>query len=79
MEALLAALPAMEVEQASKGTQQSNMKQMVQDEEFAKLRQDARKQLDGTPWEFFVDNENEAAILEATITSGQLSVVVRRC
>ena len=71
MEALIAALPAMEAEQAKRGTQQSNLKQMVQDDELAKAREDAREHLNGTPWSFFL--ENEAAILEATIASGQLS------
>ena len=71
MEMIIASLPAMEEEQAQRGTQKSSLKQMVQDDEFAKARQDAKRQLHGTSWEFFV--ENREAILDATISSGQLS------
>ena len=44
---------------------------MVQDDEVSNAKQDARKMLDGITWEFFW--ENQAAILESTIASGQLS------
>lgn len=73
MELLLAKLPALSDEQIKNSDSgiQSSLKQMVQDDEFAKARRDARKQLDGTSWEFFA--ENQAAILEATIAGGQLS------
>lgn len=73
MELIISKLPALDAEQVknSDAGLQSSLKQMVQDDEFAKARRDARQQLDGTSWEFFVQNAD--AILEATIAGGQLS------
>ena len=73
MELIISKLPALDEEtlKNSPAGAHSSLKQMVQDDEFAKARRDARQQLDGTSWEFFV--ENQAAILDATIQSGQLS------
>ena len=70
MELIISKLPALDAEQVSGGKLASSLKQMVQDDEFAKARQNAKKQLDGTSWEFFL--ENEEAILEATLAGGQL-------
>ena len=74
MEDLIKKLPALDAEQLTNSPAgiQSNLEQMVQDDEVAKAKQDARKMLDGTTWEFFW--ENQAAILESTIASGQLMV-----
>ncbi|KAL7457245.1 hypothetical protein ACHAWC_008763 [Mediolabrus comicus] len=58
MELIISKLPALEAEQAAGN-------------EFAKAKHNAKKQLDGTSWEFFVENQD--AILEATIAGGQLS------
>mmetsp|Transcript_15375 Transcript_15375/g.18484 ORF Transcript_15375/g.18484 Transcript_15375/m.18484 type:complete len:179 (+) Transcript_15375:148-684(+) len=73
MATIISKLPALEQEQLlnSPAGLKSSLKQMVQDDEFARARQDAKQQLGGVSWEFFV--ENEAAILEATIAGGQLS------
>lgn len=54
---------------------QSSIKLMIQDDEIAKAKHNARQMLDdknlGDSWKFFLDNE--AQILEATIQSGQLT------
>ncbi|EJK68314.1 hypothetical protein THAOC_10518 [Thalassiosira oceanica] len=73
MELLLSKLPAVDAEQLknSPGGTRSSLKQMVQDDEFAKAREDAKQTLGGTPWDLFVENSD--AILEATIASGQIS------
>lgn len=74
MEDLLKKLPALDAEQLKNspgGNVHSSIQQMVHDDEIAKAKQDARKMLDGTTWEFFW--ENQEAILESTIASGQLS------
>ena len=73
MELLLSKLPAVDAEQLknSPGGMRSSLKQMVQDDEFAKARTDAKQSLGGTPWSLFVENSD--AILEATIASGQIS------
>ena len=70
MELIISKLPALDAEQVAGGKLASDLKQMVQDDQVAKARQNAKKQLDGTSWEFFL--ENEEAILEATIAGGQL-------
>ncbi|KAL7434244.1 hypothetical protein ACHAXM_003963 [Skeletonema potamos] len=70
MELIISKLPALDAEQVDGGKQASSLKQMVQGDEFAKARQDAKRKLDGTSWEFFL--ENQEAILEATIAGGQL-------
>ena len=74
MEYLISKLPELSNEQLANsvdGKTASSLKHLVQDDEFAKARQDAKRQLDGMSWEFFV--QNEAAILEATLAGGQLS------
>mmetsp|Transcript_31978 Transcript_31978/g.54572 ORF Transcript_31978/g.54572 Transcript_31978/m.54572 type:complete len:181 (+) Transcript_31978:74-616(+) len=71
MELIISKLPALTEEQVAGGKLKSSLKQMIQDDEFARARQDAKRQIGGTKWEFFL--ENEEAILEATIASGQLS------
>lgn len=73
MELIVSTLPALDEEtlKNSPAGVHSSLKQMIQDDEFAKAKNDARQQLDGVSWEFFV--ENQAAILDATIQSGQLS------
>jgi len=73
MEELLDKLSALDVEQLenSPGGTHSSIQQMIQDDEVATAKRDARKMLDGTTWEFFW--ENQEAILESTIASGQLS------
>jgi hypothetical protein len=73
MESLVSKLPALHEEQLRNSPDgvASSLNQMVKDDELAKARADARRQLDGTSWEFFV--ENRAAILDATIAGGQLS------
>jgi len=48
-----------------------SLKQMVQDDEIAKAKREAARQLDGSNWESFW--EMQAQILEATLESGQLS------
>jgi hypothetical protein len=70
---IISRLPALDAEQVknSPGGLQSTLKQMIADDEFAKARRDARQQLGGVSWDFFV--ENHKAILEATIEGGQLS------
>ncbi|KAL7533208.1 hypothetical protein ACHAXR_005105 [Thalassiosira sp. AJA248-18] len=73
MELIVSKLPALDAElikNSKDGKTASSLKQMAQDDEFAKARHDARSQLDGTSWDFFVANQD--AILEATIASGQL-------
>ncbi|KAL3911519.1 MAG: hypothetical protein SGARI_001608 [Bacillariaceae sp.] len=67
MELLISKLPALEKEQVSS---KSNLKELVHDDELAKARQDAKQQMGGTSWEFFL--ENQEVILEATIAGGQL-------
>jgi hypothetical protein len=69
MELIISKLPALEAEQVSGS--ESNLKKLIQEDEFAKAKHNAKKQLDGTSWEFFVENQD--AILEATIAGGQLS------
>ena len=49
----------------------SSLKQMIHDDELAKAKQQAQKQLDGMTWESFW--ASQAEILEATVASGQLS------
>ena len=73
MELIISKLPALDEEtlKNSPAGVHSSLKQMIQDDEFARAQRDARQQLDGVSWEFFV--ENRAAILDATIQSGQLS------
>lgn len=73
MEYLIKQLPALDAEhlKTSPAGMHSNLEQMVQDDEVAKAKKDARQILDGTTWEFFW--VNQAAILENTIASGQLS------
>ena len=73
MEFIISKLPALDEEtlKNSPAGVHSSLKQMIQDDEFAKAQRDARQQLDGVSWEFFV--ENRAAILDATIQSGRLS------
>jgi len=73
MELIISKLPALDEEtlKNSPAGVHSSLKQMIQDDEFAKAQRDARQQLGGVSWEFFV--ENQAAILDATIQSGQLS------
>mmetsp|Transcript_4295 Transcript_4295/g.12119 ORF Transcript_4295/g.12119 Transcript_4295/m.12119 type:complete len:187 (-) Transcript_4295:220-780(-) len=73
MELIISKLPALDEEMLknSPAGAHSSLKQMIQDDEFAKAQKDARQQLDGVSWEFFL--ENQAAILDATIQSGQLS------
>lgn len=71
MELIIAKLPALEEEQLERSELASTLKQMVSDDEVRKARATARKHLDGTSWEFFV--ENQAAILETTVASGKLS------
>lgn len=74
MEFIISKLPAVEREQIKNspgGRTSSTLKQMVHDDEVAKAKQNARRQLDGTTWETFW--ENQEAILEATIQGGQLS------
>ena len=56
---------------ASPGGIHSSIQQMIKDDEIAKAKQDAAKMLDGTSWKDFWSNE--AAILDSTIASGQLS------
>ncbi len=70
MELIISKLPALEAEQVADGKLASSLKQMVQDDELAKARQNAKKQMGGVSWEYFL--ENEEAILEATIAGGQL-------
>mmetsp|Transcript_25494 Transcript_25494/g.40026 ORF Transcript_25494/g.40026 Transcript_25494/m.40026 type:complete len:182 (-) Transcript_25494:120-665(-) len=72
MELIISKLPALEAEQVADGDGKlaSSLKQMVQDDELAKARQNAKKQMGGVSWKFFL--ENEEAILEATIAGGQL-------
>ena len=70
---LLEKLSALDAEQLanSPGGAHSSLQQMVQDDEIAKAKRNARRMLDGTTWEAFW--ENQEAILESTIASGQLS------
>ena len=69
MELLLSQLPALDAEQLknSPGGTHSSLDQMVQDDEFAK----AKENLGTTPWDFFVENAD--ALLEATIAGGKIS------
>ena len=69
MELIISKLPALEAEQVAGS--ESSLKKLIQEDEFAKAKHNAKKQLDGTSWEFFVENQD--AILEATIAGGQLS------
>eukprot|EP00566_Odontella_aurita_P026334 CAMPEP_0113554378 /NCGR_PEP_ID=MMETSP0015_2-20120614/16117_1 /TAXON_ID=2838 /ORGANISM="Odontella" /LENGTH=186 /DNA_ID=CAMNT_0000455515 /DNA_START=225 /DNA_END=785 /DNA_ORIENTATION=- /assembly_acc=CAM_ASM_000160 len=73
MQLLLSKLPAMDGEllKNSPAGIQSDLKQMVHDDEFSKAKKDARQMLGGTKWEFFL--ENQAEILESVIASGQIS------
>ena len=75
MELIIAQLPAMEDEKQRAQNRYgakvvSNLKHMVQEDEIAKARETAQNHMPSS-WEFFV--ENQEAILEATIASGQLS------
>jgi len=79
MKDLLDKLSAMDVEQLQNSPTgvKSSIKQMIQDDEIAKAKHNARQMLDdknlgdGDSWKFFLDNE--AQILEATIQGGQLT------
>ena len=70
MELIISKLPALEAEQVAGGKLASSLKQMVHDDELAKAKQQAKQQMGGVSWEFFL--KNEEAILEATINGGQL-------
>ena len=77
MKDLLDKLSAMDVEQLQNSPTgvTSSIKQMIQDDEIAKAKHNARQMLDDKnlvdSWRFFLDNE--AQILEATIQGGQLT------
>ena len=79
MKDLLDKLSAMDVEQLQNSPTgvKSSIKQMIQDDEIAKAKHNARQMLDdknlglGDSWKFCLDNE--AQILEATIQGGQLT------
>ena len=73
LDKLSATMDAEQLQNSPTGVQ-SSIKQMVQDDEFSKAKQNARQMLDdknGDSWKFFLDNE--AQILEATIQGGQLT------
>ena len=55
MELIISKLPALDEEtlKNSPAGVHSSIRQMVQDDEFAKAQRDARQQLDGVSWEFF--------------------------
>eukprot|EP00568_Trieres_chinensis_P006646 CAMPEP_0183293944 /NCGR_PEP_ID=MMETSP0160_2-20130417/2454_1 /TAXON_ID=2839 ORGANISM="Odontella Sinensis, Strain Grunow 1884" /NCGR_SAMPLE_ID=MMETSP0160_2 /ASSEMBLY_ACC=CAM_ASM_000250 /LENGTH=183 /DNA_ID=CAMNT_0025455161 /DNA_START=157 /DNA_END=708 /DNA_ORIENTATION=+ len=71
MEFLISKLPALEEEQIKNGRGGGSLKKMVQEDEFAKAKRNAQMQLGDTPWEALW--ENQAAILESVLMSGQLS------
>ena len=63
MERLIEMLPQME--------DNSDLKEMIRQDELLKAKQQAKRQLDGQDWESFW--AMQADILEATIASGQLT------
>jgi len=70
MEYIISQLPAMEQDQINAGGGDSSLKQMIQDDENAKAKEAARKQLDGMSWEDFW--ANQAVILDNVIANGDL-------
>lgn len=54
-----------------KDNSDSNLKEMVYEDEIAKAKAEARRQLDGTDWKSFW--AKQAEILETVLASGQLS------
>ena len=63
MEALIKMLPNLD--------DNSNLQQMIHDDEIAKAKKEAKRQLGGSDWESFW--ANQAEILENVLASGQLS------
>lgn len=63
METLIKMLPQME--------DTGNLYELIQEDEFRKAQHEARKQIDGQDWDSFW--AMQAAILDATIASGQLT------
>mmetsp|Transcript_24206 Transcript_24206/g.26730 ORF Transcript_24206/g.26730 Transcript_24206/m.26730 type:complete len:180 (-) Transcript_24206:166-705(-) len=71
MELIISKLPAVEQEQIVKRGQAGNLNDMIQADEFAKAKHEAKKKLGGIEWESFWAMQEE--VLESVIASGQVS------
>mmetsp|Transcript_5237 Transcript_5237/g.7563 ORF Transcript_5237/g.7563 Transcript_5237/m.7563 type:complete len:176 (+) Transcript_5237:80-607(+) len=71
MELIISKLPAVEQEQLKKNGGSSSLNDMIQEDEFAKAKHEAKKQLNGIDWESFWAMQEE--VLESVIAAGQVS------
>lgn len=73
MELLISKLPQVEQEQLLKNPKAAHsLQELIQDDEFAKAKHNAKQMLDGMSWEDFWAIQDQ--VLESVIAGGQISV-----